>query len=780
MTLTTEFLITGSIQGVGFRPFIFRIATSNRITGFVQNNGNFVKIIAQGLDGNLDNFFRDITDKKPPLAFIEHIDRKIIANNHIFSNFSIIKSDIDPSIKTASYIPPDTAICDNCLSDMIIGDRPERKNYSFTSCVDCGPRYSVIKAIPYDRPLTTMDEFPLCDKCQKEYKNPLDRRFHAQTTCCSKCGPSYSLLDSSGNIIDSNEESIVRKSQELLLKGKILAIKGISGTHLACRPDEYEIVNTLRKSKGDRLRKPFALMSYSLEEIKKYALIENKYLEDLLFSPRRPIVLHKKNNPFPLASNPAPNLQNIGDMLPYSGFHYQLLDNQKLQTLIMTSANRSHLPIEIYNDEIFKNLSDIVDYFVLHNRSIHQRVDDSVIKPFSLNLKSENLAYFIRRSRGYTPEPITVPLYDSENLLVGLGSELHTTPALLTQGKLFFTQYIGNLRYEKTYQFYKKSIEHMKGLLQRDSVYAVAHDIHPLYLSTEYAKELNEKYNIQIFSFQHHFAHAASLLVDNAVWDEQAIIGTADGLGLGNDNSIWGGEILLSDLHHFKRLDHLNYVNQPGGDAATKYPARMLLSYLYANQWEEQQIIKKFPNLDKMLTKNVLAQMNNQLNSPKTSSTGRFLDTCSYLLGLCSEETYEGEPAIVLEGAGWQGINTQEPNPIIEFAKKNDLGLNFIPVIPLLLDLQQKHMSKERIAYYVQDFVGWSYARKEFDYALSEGIKYVGFTGGVAFNEIIINSFIQTIQNQDKNMNILLHKQISPGDGGIAGGQVALLSQKLN
>ena len=461
MTESYEIIITGSIQGVGFRPFIYRIAKSNNITGFVQNNGNFVKILAQGTSSNLDSFYQDILDKKPPLAFIEGINKTFLNESQIFMEFKIIKSSSDSSIKTTSYIPADTAICENCLHDMTFGDRIERKNYPFTSCVDCGPRYSIIRSLPYDRPFTTMDDFPLCNKCSIEYTDPLNRRFHAQTTCCTTCGPEYTLLDRNDKVIEKDIDSIIKKCQDLLANGKILAIKGIGGTHLACRPDEESIIDRLRQSKGDRLRKPFALMCYSLDEIMIYAEINSKEIEQVLTSHRRTIVLLKKRNPFSLASNLAPNLHNIGFMLPYSGFHYLLLNNDTTKTLVMTSANKSHLPIEIANEEIVESLNDIADYFILHNRIIHQRIDDSVIKLIQTDSSGLH-SLFIRRSRGFTPEPINFPLFTSEDLLVGLGSELHTSPALLTQGKLFFTQYIGNLRYEKTFKIFKDSIQHIK------------------------------------------------------------------------------------------------------------------------------------------------------------------------------------------------------------------------------------------------------------------------------------------------------------------------------
>ena len=778
---TLEFIITGSVQGVGFRPFIYNLAKSHNLLGFVQNNGTFVKIIVNGKIKSLEDFSKDITLKKPPLAVIDTIDVKNISSEEHFNDFQIKNSSSTKSSNRIGYIPPDTAICDNCLDDMVRGDRKERKSYSFTSCVDCGPRYSVIKKVPYDRPFTTMDEFPFCPTCLQEYKNPSDRRFHAQTTCCRDCGPSYVLMDRQGDILESNEEIIIKRTQKLLNEGKIIAIKGIGGTHLVCRADEEKIISRIRSVKGDRLRKPFALMSYSLEDIRKFAKIPSNQIEKLLKSPRRPIVLLEKAHIFPLAENVAPNLHNVGVMLPYSGFHYQLLNNDQypnLRTLVMTSANKSHSPIEIKSNEILENLGNVADFFVIHNREIYQRIDDSVIKPMNILGGKIQTDLFIRRSRGYVPEPISIPFFNFNQLLLGLGSEMHTTPTLLSNGKLFFTQYTGNIRYEKNFQFYKSSINHLQRLLGHESIYAASHDLHPLYLSTEYANELTKTQNIKTMSFQHHFSHAASLLVDNGLWNEKAIVVTADGLGLGTDNAVWGGEILGCDLNSFERLDHLKYVPQPGGDIATKYPERMLISYLYASNWSESEIIDVVSEKSSKIVTNVYRQIQNNINTHITSSTGRFLDTCSYLLGFSKNASYEGEPAIVLEGAGW-GVNYLEENPLIGFAKANDIGLDFIPIIPQIHSLMKSGLKKKELAYYVQDFVGWSFATTALRYAHEKGANNIGFTGGVAFNEIILDSFSKTLDNLDKNIKILTHKRISPGDGGISGGQVALLAKKL-
>ncbi|MHA2227063.1 MAG: carbamoyltransferase HypF [Candidatus Hodarchaeales archaeon] len=783
--VTWELIVEGSIQGVGFRPFIYRLALAENLSGEVQNKGNYVKILIQGPKESIKKFLSNLLLKKPPLAAIENITKKKIDQAITYSEFKIIQSQTDSTIRTSSYIPPDIAICDQCLDDMLRGDRTERKNYSFTSCVDCGPRFSVIRGIPYDRPLTTMDQFPLCSKCSQEYTNPIDRRFHAQTTCCRSCGPQYTLLDDSGSILESTEVNIVKKCQELLRKGSILAIKGIGGTHLACRADDPKIVQELRSRKGDRKRKPFALMSYSIEEIQKFAIIPNEITLEVLESPRRPIVLLSKTAENYLAENLAPNLHNIGVMLPYTGFHYQLLNHPKLKTIVMTSANRSHLPIQKDNEEILSSLTEVADFFVLHNREIHQRNDDSVIKPFVFTQHKPFHFLFLRRSRGYTPEPLKCPLYLKKSHLLGLGGELHTSPALITQGKLFLTQYIGNLRYQQTFDFYQQSIKHLQELLQNPPLKAIAHDLHPEFLSTNCAKELSIEMDIPIHAFQHHFAHGSALLADNQLWDEEAIIVTADGLGYGTDEQIWGGEILLCTLQEFERLDHLTYVAQPGGDLATKYPHRMLISHLLNAGKQENEILQLISKINSSTqgaqekeVKIIIQQIQQKINSPLTSSTGRFLDTCSVALGMCSESTYEGEPAIVLEGKGWSARHTKTPNPFIKESLRFDYGLNFSPMIPLLIELIASNVPKNKLAWQIQEFVGWSFAKKILDYSHQKGITNLGFTGGVAYNDLIVHSFINTVKKDHPNIRILLHKNLPPGDGSIAAGQVILLTQK--
>lgn len=782
--ITKQLDITGSVQGVGFRPFIVRLAFQHKLNGFVQNRGNYVKIVIQGSPEQLKVFSSDILSKKPPLAVIQKLEESELPSNGLYKEFSIIHSETDRNKKTTGYIPPDITICDQCIDDMTKGDRVDRKNYPFTSCVDCGPRYSVIKGIPYDRPLTTMDAFPFCPKCEKEYKDSLNRRFHAQTTCCRKCGPAYSLYDSSGSKIELNEAKLVQEVKKLLLENQIVAIKGIGGTHLATNVFDEQVITKLRKRKGDRKRKPFALMSYSLDTIQSFATIPSPEYRNMLLSPRRPIVLLLKKANFPLPDIIAPHLHTIGVMLPYTGLHYLLLQEQDLQTMVLTSANLSHLPIQKDNEEILSSLKGVADYFLLHNREIYQRNDDSVIK--ILPLSSQTNSLFIRRSRGYTPEPVHCPIYNRTTSLIGLGSELHTAPAIVTQNKLFMTQYIGNLRYEETFAYYKDAIRHVTSLLQGPEMEAVAHDLHPQLLSTEYARELAREKDIPIYPFQHHTAHAASLLLDTNTLEDEAIIVTADGLGYGEDGNIWGGEVLYTNLEEYKRLDHIRYVQQPGGDVATKYPLRMVLSNLKQAGLQNDEITTIVMNKSQMVDQTkkqevnlILNQLDKRINTPLTSSTGRFLDACSTALGFCSEASYEGEPAIILEGMALQHTKPLEKNPFTTNPELSNKNMDFHFALEKLVEEVSKGANRQKLAYWIQEYVGQSYASNVLEHADTLRVKNVGFTGGVAYNQIIIDSFAQKIRHSNNNLKILLHKTIPPGDGGIGAGQAVLLAKKL-
>ncbi|OLS20961.1 MAG: Carbamoyltransferase HypF [Candidatus Heimdallarchaeota archaeon LC_3] len=776
--LTEKIKITGVVQGVGFRPFVVRYAKKHNINGYVINKGSFVEIIIQGEENTVKRFKAYFKENIPPLAIINSIEISELANEEeiIFQSFTIKESNKDSSL-TVSYIPPDIAICENCLEDMNRGDRKERYKYPFTSCVDCGPRYTVIKSLPYDRESTTMDEFPLCKKCQLEYTNPDDRRFHAQTTCCDTCGPIYSLYDKNGEKLSFQGEDLVKFVATKITVGKIIAIKGIGGTHIVCSAVLNEPIKRIRKTKGDRKRKPFALMSYSLESIKKFAIVPEG-IDKLLSSINRPIVLLSKLKHFPLSKDIAPSLHNVGVMLPYAGIHYLLLSHPDCQTLVMTSANRSHEPIQIDNQEIIEDLNEIVDYFLLHNRVIHQRADDSVIKALILTSKviNKEIRLFIRKSRGFIPEPIDCYNWDKDKALIGVSSELHTTGALVIKQKMFLTQYIGNLRYEKSLKFIESSISNLSTILQNPEVDTVVSDLHPLYISTEFGKDLSKTNNAKFFQIQHHFAHASSLLGENSLYDEKVVIFVGDGLGFGTDGKIWGGEFLKGTIGNFERINHWDYIQQPGGDLATKNPIRMIISYLLKEKMDILDIKKviKDINIDEKELGIIIEQCEKKINTPLTSSTGRFLDSVAVLLGLTEEASYEGEPAIMLESLAMEKLcenKIEKKNLLLKkYLNESLSNTNLSLLFKLVVELMQENFDKSHLAYLVHDVIGNLIAIECMKIASeSENIKYIGFTGGVAYNDIISSVLFSIVIK--KGYLPLIHNKLPPGDGGISAGQ---------
>ncbi|MHA2337349.1 MAG: carbamoyltransferase HypF [Candidatus Hodarchaeales archaeon] len=780
ITITSRIIVTGVVQGVGFRPFIYRLAKDNNLTGYVANKGSFVEIIVQGLEKNIKKINEDIIKKKPPLAVINIIEiENLSISSPKYENFVISKSDVDFT-KTISYIPSDVSICDQCLEDMYKGDRKERYHYPFTSCVDCGPRFTVIKSLPYDRPSTTMDEFPLCEKCTKEYTDPLDRRYHAQTTCCRECGPRYTVYNNIGEKLDYKNGNLIDFVSQQLNAGKVIAIKGIGGTHIACSVNLSEPIEKIRQTKGDRKRKPFAVMSLSLDSIRQFAEIPNLQIEKLLLSVKRPIVLLPKKESFPIQEEIAPSLHNIGVMMPYAGIHYLLLNKVDHQTLVMTSANRSHEPIQIDNNEIMNDLNEIADYFLLHDREIYQRADDSVIKPLFLtsNVLNKEVNLFIRKSRGYVPEPLDCPKWKKETTVIGVSSELHTSGSVVINQKMFLTQFIGNLGYEKTLRFLDLSLKNLLSILQQPSIETVVSDLHPSYISTGYAKELNNTNKSELYQIQHHFSHASALLGENLVFDEPAVIFVGDGLGYGEDGNIWGGEFVKGTVGNLERISHWEYVQQPGGDLATKYPVRMIISYLYKLDKSLDEVTKFVMGINKdLITEDeiniVYSQCKKKINSPLTSSTGRFLDAVAVALGLISDTSYEGEPAIILESHAMRRSKHFENtigNPLLENYGESIYSENLSLLFNAVLNTLNDNRDTYFIAYWVHYSLAMIMAIKcESIAKKDEKIKYLGFTGGTAYNDLISSIFYKTVIKF--GYKPLIHNKLPPGDGGISAGQ---------
>ena len=790
-----QIIINGVVQGIGFRPFVYNIALKHQLTGFVLNRGDAgVEIQVNGSKAQIDSFIQDLKTLKPSLARYELFTKRQITeiqDNSLFDSFQISKSSLERGDQ-GSYIPPDLPICEKCTEE--INSDPRRTNYAFTSCVDCGPRYSVITSLPYDRPRTVMDKFPLCPDCLKEYTNPVDRRFHAQTTCCWKCGPRYYLVDKKGNLVLSQEDfqknwSVIPK---LLNEEKILAIKGIGGTHIACRTLSDVPILKIRQWKGARGEKPFAVMSRDREHVQTFADIsdsEHKLLKSLV----RPIILINKSESYSLSEFISPNLHNVGVMLPYAGIHHMIFEEFKDPALVMTSGNQSNVPILIENDKIKENLSSVVDYFLLHDREIYQRIDDSVIRLHSLSENS--FPQIIRRSRGYVPEPIKLPWKSKSPSVIALGAEMHATGSIGIGNRVFPTQHIGHLSSIENIDFLQASLNHIRELMGLKDIEAIGGDLHPDYSSTNLGRELSNELDIPFLQFQHHHAHLSSLAVDAGVdQDENIICATLDGTGYGTDGTIWGGEILLGNFSDCRRMAHLERIDIPGGDLAIKQPHRGLLTILLSLDSPEKlkSNLSKFPWLKwipetehyELLTQMLRKKISTK-DYPKhytSSSCGRVLDIISILLGAARYRTYEGEPAIKLEAFASRSKYTKEIPKLNLPTRKNNMNMIEIQTKSLILDLWERVKrgnNRYLLAMAAEKTLARKLAKVSLQLAQEHGVKKIGISGGVCYNQTIFAEFYQSILNAGSNYEFIYHKNIPCGDGGISIGQIPLIQAKI-
>lgn len=762
----------GIVQGIGFRPFVYRTAKKYHLRGFVRNQGDAgVLIVAEGDKSKLTQFITSLETDKPYLAKYESFNVSWEKSSNEFLDFIIDKSS-SKKVGGISYLPPDISICDDCLNDMKNPKDTRRFKYAFTSCAICGPRYTTITRLPYDRPNTTMVNFPLCPSCKEEYQNPLDRRYHAQTTCCNICGPKLTLYDNNGEKVDTDD--IFKEIGALIQEGSIIAIKGIGGTHLACSAVDDTSILRLRTRKGKRKTKPFALISKNLDAVRTYATI-SPIEESLLLSHRKPIVLLKKKDPFPLSQWVAPNLFNVGVMLPYSGIHYLILEEIKEPAIILTSANPSDIPMYIDNDYILSNASHLADYLLLHNRQIHQRADDSVIR------LSNNLPVIIRRSRGWVPEPINLPFDLQDTISLGVGPLLTSTGAIALRDRCFPTQHIGDINTIESLDFLESSIEHMMSLLGITSLNAIGCDLHPNFLSTKLAEKYSKKFGASLFKTQHHYAHAVSLMIDNNLpLDEEIIAIVADGVGFGADEVIWGGEIFHSTYTTYERIGHLEEQIMPGSDRATIYPIRMVASIL-SKKYDQTEVFNILSTrYSDALPGGIseihvlLSQLQANLNTYKTTSTGRILAAVSAMLKACFERTYEGEPAIVLEALAKKGKND------LQFTLP-EITNGIINTTDLFYQAFEAFLNHKNIADIALTFhlaLANQFADIAISYAQEHHIDKIGFTGGVAYNDIITTQIAKRVKSA--GLSFLQNKALPCGDGGISCGQaiIAALANK--
>ncbi|MEL4304336.1 carbamoyltransferase HypF [Methanococcoides sp. LMO-2] len=741
--------VTGVVQGVGFRPFVYHIATENGLCGYVKNTGNDVEIVAEGEIEDIEHFLHELQSKRPPLASVEQVRTKVSRVSG-FSDFSILDSEQDESVR--SIIPPDTAICSDCLRDMY--DSKDRHfHYPFTSCTNCGPRYSMVSSLPFDRKNTSMAEFPLCLECSLEYKLPSDRRFHAQATCCPNCGPVLSLTNESGDVLASGHDSIV-KCGELIDDGSIVAVKGYGGFHLVCDATSDRAVLKLRGSLN-RPAQPFAVMAKDVENASSFACIDAEE-SSMLQSRQRPIVVLDKNDEFSLSDHTAPGLHNIGVMLPYSGTHHLLLDHTDSDVYVMTSANLPGLPMLIDNEEALLYLDKIADYFLFHNYAIGNRTDDSVIR--LVNGKKA----FIRRSRGFVPEKIELPF--PIDPAIGVGPELNTTVTLARDNSAYVSQYIGNTRHFETAQYHRKVVSNLERLT-KITPQRWGCDMHPDFNTTHFAQEQGGNNTVFV---QHHYAHIVSLMVDNLLPADSSIIGIAlDGAGYGEGGAIWGGEILEATYSGYERVAHLMEQPMPGGDMAAIYPSRMVLGMLHdvleAEELRELPLWFKHGEPERDI---VLQQLENGVNIVRTSSFARVLDSAAALLGVCHYRSYQGEPAMKLESVARKGVHDLDL-PVV--CKRGVLDTT-----SLLYGLYERLDSHEvcDLAYSIEDALAVGVAELAVSAAKKRNIDVIGLSGGVAYNEHIICRICEVVK--DSGFEFLTHNRISCGDGGVSLGQAVV------
>jgi len=779
METRAKIIVKGIVQGVGFRPFVHRLAQELGLRGWVKNTTAGVAIEVEGDKRKVEDFYEEITLRKPAPAQIK--EKQIVYEAPRGSQFFAIKESTSHQRKEA-LVSPDIAICRDCLKEL--SDSSDRRHlYPFINCTNCGPRFTIIEDLPYDRPFTTMKKFRMCPICQKEYSDIFRRRYHAEPNGCPRCGPHIQLIKSrksKGETVGSARlgkfllrgSEALRAAIDLLKKGKIVAIKGLGGFHLACDAMNSVAVKRLRKRKG-RPYKPFAIMVSDIETAKKHCLVSEEE-EDLLSDWQKPIVLLRKRKSVKISDLVAPNNSCLGVMLPYTPLHYLLFSgmSSSLSALVMTSGNLSDQPIEIGNREAISNLSLIADYFLIHNRDIHNRCDDSIVEGFS------GTPIVIRRARGYVPLPVELG-YEVESVLA-CGAELKSTFCLTKGNYAFVSQYIGDLKDYKTLHYYEnmvKRFEKLFGISPR----IVAHDLHPDYLSTQYALDsTSRRPGIRRIPVQHHHAHIVSCLVENRIREE--VIGVAfDGIGYGADGNIWGGEFLLADCRDFRRVGQLKYLALPGGDKAVDEPWRMAISLLVDSFGERIPEID-FTNRWKNKIPTVRAMIEKRINSPLTSSIGRFFDGVSSLLGICDINSYEGQAAMELESVAEEQICSSVGliHQNYEYQIREEEGSFIVEpagIIRSIVDDLRKRIARDIIAGKFHNSIADIIESVSLKIKERTGINKVALSGGVFQNRLLLGLALRKLT--ERGFVCYYQKRVPPNDEGISLGQAIIANEMV-
>ncbi len=738
--------ITGLVQGVGFRPFIYRIAHENGIWGWVENNIRGVTVVAEGPEKELKSFVSDIRRKAPPASGIENVSVEEI-DPAGYGNFEIRKS--NDTIRGITEISPDIAVCDECLDDM--KHQPHRIAYPFTNCTNCGPRFTIIKALPYDRHNTTMDVFEMCNICRQEYTDVRNRRFHAQPVACNHCGPTYELF--SGDDHHTVFSEVLDKTVELVESGKIIAVKGMGGFHLMCDATDEKAVARLRERKI-REGKPFAVMFGDTETLADFTLMDETERR-VLTSWRRPIVLLKQKQA--LAPSVNKGFHRIGVMLPYMPFHHQLFEKLSIPAIVLTSGNLSDEPIILDNHTAEEELAGIADAFLFYNREIHNRVDDSVC------FVASGKPRLIRRSRGYVPSPIRIGL-DVEGIFAA-GAELVNCFAVGKESLALLSQHIGDLQNFGTFAFYEETVDKFKKLFRFDTE-LVSVDMHPDYFSTRYGK----KTGMPVVEVQHHHAHVAACMAEHGL-DEKVIGISFDGTGYGDDGHIWGGEFFVCDLNEYSREAHFQYIPMPGGDKVTKEPWRSAVAYLYTYfgkdfQKLDLEFLRSIPSQNIAL---VLEAIEKHINTPFSSSCGRLFDAVSALINLCPVSKFHAEAPMRLESIAEKEVESSYP-----FDPGETIG--FKPMFEAILRDLRQNISRGIIsAKFHNTLINVIFAVAS-EISRKSGIKKVVMSGGSFQNAVLLEGAVKKLT--ENGLTVFVHEKVPSNDGGIALGQLAVAAKR--
>jgi hydrogenase maturation protein HypF len=805
-TILSRVTIRGVVQGVGFRPFVYNLAERFGLSGWVLNNSAGVKIEVEGPPHAVEAFVVGLREEAPPLSRIESLDARQ-ASPKGYDHFEIRHSERQEG--RYQLISPDIATCPDCLHELL--DPTDRRyRYPFVNCTNCGPRFTIITDIPYDRPSTTMRAFTMCADCQREYDDPRDRRFHAQPNACPVCGPELKLVPSTtlpvrGPIVSTHHAQygprttdhatdILSQAADMLRSGAILAIKGLGGFHLACDATDATAVQTLRERKH-RPDKPFAVMIATLEEVTRHCYIAPEE-KALLSSPQCPIVLLPWGATSDIVAEVAPQNRYLGVMLPYTPLHHVLLRDVG-RPLVMTSGNLTEEPIAAENDEALRRLAHLADAFVLHNRDIYARYDDSVWFvpriPSAKGTLTESHPQPIRRARGYAPFPIKLPPVNasgSARQILACGPEIKNTFCLTRDEYAFFSQHIGDMENLETLEHYQRTIELYKHLFRVEPE-IIAYDLHPDYLSTQYAREQLAALNLQPAVIEHHHAHLASCLADNG-WspDDGPAIGVSlDGTGYGTDGHIWGGEWLVGDYGGYRRAAHLEYLPLPGGDASTRNPWRIAYSYLYTLLGEVPSFVlpQEVSQAEVTLLR---GQIDRRLNCPLTSSMGRLFDAVSALLGVCTRTSYEAQAAIELEMIGSGQVEDWGLRTHIDRSPSADRSQTWRPYpydietdktkyvvrvgklfAGLLSDMRAKIPVSEMATRFHETVARMTVEVCE-RIAGDVGLRTVALSGGCYQNRLLLSLTVPALRQI--GFHVLLHRQVPCNDGGLSLGQAAI------